>query len=294
MKPRISQLAQSGASDGDVVTWDNTDGEWVPAAPTGGGGSGITVQDENGTVATGVTQLDFQGAAVTAASGSGEVVVTVTSGGGSTLVHIDDPSLWGTLLSETYEFDADTTSLPSGWSWMNQGSATYKEKFGKGKVSFAGNASYNSRGIYRAVPGASTWSAVLKLNITLLGVSGSPSANAGVFLRGSTGKILQYGTFSSGNIGLEQASAPTTYAGNAGLVTTQFVPILEEVYFRIKKNSSTSYDFGISADGVEFDDTSAAYDPTAFLGTISDFGIYANSTATTRKAIVACEWLRVS
>lgn len=40
---------------------------------------GITVQDENGTVATGVTQLDFQGANVNAAAGSGEVVVTVSS-----------------------------------------------------------------------------------------------------------------------------------------------------------------------------------------------------------------------
>jgi hypothetical protein len=43
MKPRLSQLAQSGAADGDVATWDDTAGIWVPAAPTGGGG-GSTVQ----------------------------------------------------------------------------------------------------------------------------------------------------------------------------------------------------------------------------------------------------------
>lgn len=44
---------------------------------------GITVQDENGNVGTGVTQIDFQGAGVTAAAGTGEVVVTIAGGGGS-------------------------------------------------------------------------------------------------------------------------------------------------------------------------------------------------------------------
>lgn len=47
------------------------------------GGSSLTVQDEGGTVATGVTQIDFQGAGVTAASGSGEVVVTISGGSSS-------------------------------------------------------------------------------------------------------------------------------------------------------------------------------------------------------------------
>jgi hypothetical protein len=41
------------------------------------GDVGLTVQDENGTVATGVTQIDFQGTGVTAAAGTGEVVVTI-------------------------------------------------------------------------------------------------------------------------------------------------------------------------------------------------------------------------
>lgn len=42
--------------------------------------SGITVQDEGGTVATGVTQIDFQGAGVDATAGTGEVVVTIPAG----------------------------------------------------------------------------------------------------------------------------------------------------------------------------------------------------------------------
>lgn len=42
MTKRLSlhQLAQSAAADGDVATWDDTNGLWVPAAPAGGGGGG--------------------------------------------------------------------------------------------------------------------------------------------------------------------------------------------------------------------------------------------------------------
>lgn len=39
--------------------------------------AGLTVQDENSTIATGVTQIDFRGASVTATAGTGEVIVTV-------------------------------------------------------------------------------------------------------------------------------------------------------------------------------------------------------------------------
>lgn len=48
----------------------------------GSGSGSLAVQDENGTAITGVTQLDFQGAGVTATSGTGEVVVTIPSGAG--------------------------------------------------------------------------------------------------------------------------------------------------------------------------------------------------------------------
>src|SRR5262245_5359207 len=53
---------------------------------------GITVQDEDATVATGVTQLDFRGVGVTASAGAaGEAIIQVTGGGGgATLPAIQD------------------------------------------------------------------------------------------------------------------------------------------------------------------------------------------------------------
>ena len=84
----------SGATDGSMLWAKALDAALATrsrrpvAAPTGGGSTSptLTVQDENGTIATAVSQLDFQGAGVTAAVGAGgEVVVTIpgATGGSS-------------------------------------------------------------------------------------------------------------------------------------------------------------------------------------------------------------------
>lgn len=72
----LELLADDTVSDTYSMRFTRRLDESVPAP-------GITVQDENGTVATGVTQIDFQGAGVAAGAGTGEVVVTI-AGGGST------------------------------------------------------------------------------------------------------------------------------------------------------------------------------------------------------------------
>ena len=60
-----------------------TGSAFIQCDNTGVGGGTLTIQDENSTVGTAVTQLDFQGAGVTATAGSGEVVVTIPGASGS-------------------------------------------------------------------------------------------------------------------------------------------------------------------------------------------------------------------
>jgi hypothetical protein len=70
---------------GNEYIWlnDGTSTQWVmtDAGGSGGGGGSLTIQDESGNIATGVTQIDFQGAGVAATAGTGEVIVTVSGGG---------------------------------------------------------------------------------------------------------------------------------------------------------------------------------------------------------------------
>lgn len=96
------------------LEFDIWHGAWLASPHTEGiyyrrlapASTSLTVQDENGTVATGVTQIDFQGAVVSAAAGSGEVVVTVTgdgtgSGGG------------GVAASQVQAYRSAALSVPS-------------------------------------------------------------------------------------------------------------------------------------------------------------------------------------
>jgi hypothetical protein len=109
----LHQIEGGGATSGQVPVWNPNTEEWEPGTASGGGGTvdsivagtgisvdstdpanpvisatgggsgSLTVQDENANVATGVTQIDFQGAGVTATAGTGEVVVTIPGGGSS-------------------------------------------------------------------------------------------------------------------------------------------------------------------------------------------------------------------
>lgn len=102
----LHEIDTTGANDGDVPTVDLASGrlKYAPPAPAPAGTS-LTVQDENGVVATGVTQIDFQGAGVTASAGTGEVVVTIPGGTGG------GPAAARQVLRLTR---ATSQSLPSG------------------------------------------------------------------------------------------------------------------------------------------------------------------------------------
>ncbi|MDX9735484.1 MAG: hypothetical protein RBU36_15240 [Thermoanaerobaculia bacterium] len=80
--PVYRRLADPWAT-GDGLVWDETDRVVEPGV-AGGGGSPLTVKEEDGSPSVAnVTELRFSGATVTD-NGAGAVTVTVTAGGGAT------------------------------------------------------------------------------------------------------------------------------------------------------------------------------------------------------------------
>ena len=74
MRHPLSQIAQSGATDGDSIVWSDADDEFIPGS---GGGGGHTIAEE-GTPLTARATLNFVGAAVTATDDPGNDQTDVT------------------------------------------------------------------------------------------------------------------------------------------------------------------------------------------------------------------------
>lgn len=90
-----------------------------------------------------------------------------------------------------YEFEGATTSLPSGWSWLNQGAATYTEALGAGVVAVPTSAGYNWRGLVQTITGTS-WLATCKL--TMAGVSAADLYFGMLLRESSSSKLLSLAT----------------------------------------------------------------------------------------------------
>ena len=76
----LSNVSSSSPNSSDVLTWSGS--QWVPAAPTGGTGSGIIIKEEGTQVASGITSIDFVGSTVSATASGSDATITVTAGTG--------------------------------------------------------------------------------------------------------------------------------------------------------------------------------------------------------------------
>lgn len=203
---------------------------------------------------------------------------------------VDDPATWGTDLGYDYEFTGSGSTVPSGWAWVNQGGATYTEAYGAGLIHAPNQVGDQVRAIVQAVPGTSSWTLTAKL-----GVAATPLnyAGCGLILRdSSSGKLVLLVNNGAGTLNNQKWNSVTSY--NSEITTKSTNQRGQSYYVRVRKNSATSYDFGLSQDGVAWAYTVSGFDLSAWM-TLSHFGWFANvnNAGNTDPAQTACHWFRV-
>lgn len=147
-----------------------------------------------------------------------------------------------------YEFDGRGSTLPSGWEWLNQGSCTYEERDGAGVITVPASSN-QLRGIVRAVPSESEWEATLEFSTARGSALGSDNEFSGLILVDDSNVPLMlrlastagWATSQWANLSLGSGSNLATSATRAtrGLL-------------RVRRNSSSSWDFAVSSDGVSW------------------------------------------
>lgn len=193
--------------------------------------------------------------------------------------------------ADDYEFNGSSTSLPSGWSWVNQGGATYQEDFGGGSLIFPGSGSTDIRSIVRAVPAGASWTATAKLVRTKRGAGTGPYG--GLILReSSSGKLVMFNqTYHSSDGSVDKYTNNTTYSG-AGFGGFAIWDSGRHWYWRIIKNSATSWDFAVSADRKGWATLALAANVGAFC-TPDQIGFTVNAEGGVPGAL-ECVWYRVT
>ena len=184
-----------------------------------------------------------------------------------------------------YEFTATTTSLPTGWSWVNQGGATYTEKFGRGYFTLPASSASTLRGAFQSFANPATYTVTAKLHRT--GIFTANYGQHGIAFRDSVStKVL---VFWWDTRGLTWARWTADTLSTEGT----FIPLSlgDTLYMRVVRTSPTNWDLYGSTDGAEW-----AWiintDVSAWL-TPNQIGIMANTTYN-RVSTHAVEFFRVT
>lgn len=218
----------------------------------------------------------------------------VGGGGGGTgtsnLHSIDDPTdaYWaGGDLGFDLEFDANTSSLPSGVGWVNQDSSTYTERGGAGTIARASQAGDHNYLLTRSLSGApSTW--LMTGKFTAVAGAGN-YLDAGLVIRESgSGHFMNLILRNFATAVIFKWDSPTAFNN---VITTFSVPTIQTFYFRIRKNSVSSFDFEISYDGLSWRTVQAAYNVGAYI-TPDEYG-FEMLNGSGEAGGVSCHWIRL-
>ena len=189
-----------------------------------------------------------------------------------------------------YEFNATTSSLPSGWSWVNQGSSVYSEGNGWGGIVIPGQGTDNNRGLVRAIPGGSSFTITAKLRV--MGTTGN-TTYGGMWWRDSvSNKAIGIYWNQSGTVGGVEFNSLTTVNGTFGNYNSSLPGFSSDLYFRIVQHSASNRDFQFSTNAQHWIDLALARDESSFV-TPDTVGFFANSTVNSQ-FLVAIDWFRVT
>ena len=266
---------------------------------TASGGS-LTVQDENTNVSTAVTQIDFQGAGVTATSGSGEVVVTIPGGSGTA----PKDRRWSVGSSETSIDEFNDDSLDAAWVRVDgtgaaSGNCTWVE--GADVLSLkheGGDTAAAVHGLVRPLSGlggAPSVGDAYVTCLTLFGQVGVSYVMGGIILsdgttHGSGNQV--FGLFYS-ETGTSRQDSETRHHTNwttaGGVSTTLYTTGMVRTFARLVKLASDTWRTDVSPDGVQW---------LTGLGTVTKVitpthvGLLASSWGTSTKGVTSYEFLR--
>ena len=172
----------------------------------------LVVQMQNGAVVASRRRLNFIDTASAAwtfvddpSNGKIDITIGVTGGGG------------GGGGGEAGQKPATAPPASSGFTWVNQGSATVSDDAGGIYLVAPAVGGNNSRALVKSVPGSPPWTFTVRA--LPFDFAGS-SHVAGICLReSSTGKLIRFG-FNAGYIILDKMNGPTSYSGNYTSVQT--------------------------------------------------------------------------
>lgn len=204
---------------------------------------------------------------------------------------VDNPATWTTATAEDQEFDGTGSALPSGWSWFNQGTATSQLDYGALTLSFDPAATgIILHGVVRAVPAASTWTMTAKLGLGAM----KATRGVGIILRESaTAKSVLFGTSDDFDLRLMPWTSDTAAGTDLTTASPTRISSLPS-YYRLRRNSATSWDTEWSPDGVAWFKFDSARNLGPNFTTAPDqigFAAYANTNLTPIQA--SCHFVRV-